>query len=59
MTDNTVDPMDEEDQDAEPTMMAPSEGRPDGNVTDPDGIGYDGPHAADADDQTGAEDPDD
>ena len=58
MTDNTVDPQDEQDQDSEPTMTAPPEGRPDGTVQQPDSIGYDGPHAQDADDQSGAEAPD-
>jgi hypothetical protein len=55
MTDNR-DAVDQQDQDAEPTMMAPSPGRPDGNVTDPDGIGHDDVHSDDADDQTGSED---
>jgi len=54
MTENTTDPQD--DQDAEPTMTAPAEGRPDGAVQDPDGIGYD-VHAQDADDQLGSEEP--
>ncbi len=57
MSDNSTDPMDEVDQDAEPTMMAPSPGRPDGNVSDPDGIGHDSVHASDADDQVGSEEP--
>lgn len=52
MTDHTVDPQDEQDQDSEPTMTAPPEGRPDGTVPQADG-----PHAQDADDQTGAEEP--
>jgi hypothetical protein len=57
MTDNSVDPRDVPDQDAEPTMTAPAEGRPDGTVADPDGIGHDSVHASDADDQMGSEDP--
>ena len=52
MSDNTTDMSDEQDQDSEPTMTAPAEGRPDGTVTQGEG-----PHAQDADDQTGAEDP--
>jgi hypothetical protein len=55
MTDNSVDPQDEQDQDSEPTMTAPAEGRPDGSVQEPDAIGHDGLHAQDADDQQGAE----
>lgn len=52
MTDNSVYSDDEQDQDSEATMMAPPEGRPDGVEAQPDG-----PHAQDADDQSGAEDP--
>lgn len=52
MSDDTADSPDEQDQDAEPTMTAPPEGRPDGTVPQAGG-----PHAQDADDQTGAEDP--
>jgi hypothetical protein len=55
MSDNTGSP-DELDQDSEPTMTAPPEGRPDGTVPQSTEAG-DGPHAQDADDQTGSEDP--
>ena len=57
MTDNTADPQDEQDQDAEPTMMAPAEGRPDGAVQQSDQADDDGVHAQDADDQLGSEEP--
>ena len=56
MTDNPVQPEDE-DQDSEPTMTAPAEGRPDGAVEQPGGPDEEGLHAQDADDQTGSEDP--
>ena len=56
MSDSTVDPQDEVDQDSEPTMTAPPEGRPDGTVPQSSEAG-EGPHAQDADDQTGSEDP--
>lgn len=52
MTENSANSADEQDQDSEPTMTAPAEGRPDGTVPQADG-----PHAQDADDQSGAEDP--
>jgi hypothetical protein len=57
MTDNTADPTNIDDQDSEPTMTAPSEGRPDGTSDSPTGPSQGGPHATDADDQTGAEEP--
>ena len=57
MTDNTANAQDEQDQDSEPTMMAPAGGRPDGTVPQVDSASDDGPHAQDADDQSGAEDP--
>ncbi|HET9872724.1 MAG TPA: hypothetical protein VFP89_09040 [Propionibacteriaceae bacterium] len=56
MSDNTVDSY-EEDQDSEPTMTAPSEGRPDGTVADPGSESHAGPHASEADDQLGSEEP--
>jgi hypothetical protein len=56
MADNTTD-SDELDQDSEPTMMAPPEGRPDGAVAQSADADGDGTHAQDADDQSGAEDP--
>jgi len=56
MSDETVD---EQDQDSEPTMMAPPEGRPDGTGQQSDAPDGDGPHAQDADDQLGAEEPTD
>jgi hypothetical protein len=57
MTENSMDPQDEQDQDSEPTMMAPAEGRPDGTVPQADGVDGDGPHAQDSDDQSGSEAP--
>lgn len=54
MSDNTAD---EYDQDAEPTMMAPPEGRPDGTDGQSDQAESDQIHAPEADDQTGSEDP--
>ena len=56
MTDTTADRDDELDQDSEPTMMAPPEGRPDGTA-DAGGTNEEGVHAQDADDQSGAESP--
>lgn len=50
-------PADTYDQDAEPTMTAPPEGRPDGTVGQSEQAGSDEIHAPAADDQTGAEDP--
>ena len=55
MTENSVDPQDEQDQDSEPTMTAPAEGRPDGAVQEPVDADQEGAHAQDADDQQGAE----
>jgi hypothetical protein len=55
MTENSVDPQDDQDQDSEPTMTAPAEGRPDGAVQEPAGVDQEGAHAQDADDQQGAE----
>lgn len=52
MSDDSVESQEEYDQDSEPTMTAPPEGRPDG--TEPQA---EGPHAQDADDQTGSEEP--
>lgn len=57
MADNTTDPADELDQDSEPTMTAPPEGRPDGAVAQSADADGDGTHSQDADDQSGAEDP--
>ena len=57
MSDNITDPANEADQDAEPTMMAPPEGRPDGTIAQSDEADGDGPHAQDADDQLGSESP--
>lgn len=54
MTDSTVDL---DDQDSEPTMTAPAEGRPDGTDGQSDLADSDEIHAPDADDQSGAEDP--
>lgn len=50
MTDNTTS-SDDVDQDSE-TMLAPPEGRPEGAVSQEEG-----PHAQDADDQPGSEEP--
>jgi hypothetical protein len=58
MSDNIAD-SEFEDQDAEPTMTAPPEGRPDGTVQDPVGESQNGPHAPNADDQLGSEEPTD
>ena len=55
MSENTPD---EYDQDAEPTMTAPPEGRPDGTDGQSDQVDSDQIHAQSADDQSGAEDPD-
>lgn len=55
MTDSSVYPTGEEDQDAEPTMTAPSKGRPDGTVADTDSDSQTGPHATEGPDQQGAE----
>lgn len=52
MTDSSVYP-EGDDIDSEPTMTAPPEGRPDGDVAD--GSDEQGVHAQDADDQTGSE----
>lgn len=49
-------PEDEQDQDSEPTMTAPAEGRPDATVPQ-DADEGEGPHAQDADDQAGSEAP--
>lgn len=54
MSENTVDI---DDQDSEPTMTAPAEGRPDGTDGQSDQVDSDQIHAPAADDQTGAEDP--
>jgi hypothetical protein len=54
MTENTAD---EYDQDAEPTMTAPPEGRPDGTSGQSEQADSDEIHAPESDDQTGAEDP--
>ncbi|SDR86785.1 hypothetical protein SAMN04488543_0652 [Friedmanniella luteola] len=54
MTENSAD---EHDQDAEPTMTAPPEGRPDGTEGQSDEAESDQIHAQDADDQTGSEAP--
>jgi len=56
MSDDTANGQDDQDQDAEPTMTAPAEGRPDGTVPPSEGL-EDGPHAQDADDQLGSEEP--
>ena len=55
MTNTPVDPQDEQDQDSEPTMTAPAEGRPDATVPQSDAVEGEGPHAQDADDQSGSE----
>jgi hypothetical protein len=55
MSDSSVYPEGDQDQDAEPTMTAVPEGRPDGAVQEPDAADPEGAHAADADDQTGTE----
>jgi hypothetical protein len=57
MADHTANSDDELDQDSEPTMTAPPEGRPDGAVAQSADADGEGTHAQDADDQTGAEDP--
>ena len=54
MTENTAD---EYDQDAEPTMMAPPEGRPDGTAGQSAQADSNEIHAPESDDQTGAEAP--
>jgi len=57
MTTSDSTPDEDDDQDSEPTMMAPEEGRPDGiedktlTETQP------GIHSEDADDQSGSEQP--
>jgi len=56
MSDDAVQ-REDEDQDSEPTMTAPAEGRPDGAVEQSAGPDEEGLHAQDADDQTGSEDP--
>jgi hypothetical protein len=53
MTENSTD--DVQDQDSEPTMTAPPEGRPDGTGPQSELANGDGPHAQDADDQLGSE----
>jgi len=53
MSDNSVYSDDDQDQDAEPTMMAAPEDRPDGTGQPVEA------HAQDADDQMGAEEPTD
>ena len=55
MSENTADI---DDQDSEPTMTAPAEGRPDGTDGQSDQADSDQIHAPAADDQSGAEDPD-
>ncbi|WP_375425677.1 hypothetical protein [uncultured Friedmanniella sp.] len=52
MTDSSVYP-EGDDTDSEPTMTAPPEGRPDGDVAE--GLAEQGVHAPDADDQSGSE----
>lgn len=54
MTDSSVYP-EGDDTDSQPSMTAPPEGRPDGDVAD--GPDEQGVHAPDADDQTGSEAP--
>ena len=54
MTENSAD---EYDQDSEPTMTAPPEGRPDGTDGQSDQADGEGIHATEADDQTGSESP--
>ena len=56
MSDSSVYPEGDVDQDSEPTMTAPAEGRPDATVPQNADEG-EGPHAEDADDQTGSEVP--
>jgi hypothetical protein len=54
MSDNTPE---DYDQDSEPTMTAPAEGRPDGTDGQSDQVDSDQIHAQAADDQLGSEDP--
>jgi len=50
-------PSDDYDQDSEPTMTAPLEGRPDGIADQSVAETQEGITSPDADDQSGAEDP--
>ena len=50
-------PSDDYDQDSEPTMTAPPEGRPDGVADESVAEMQGGITSPDADDQSGAEDP--
>ena len=57
MTTAADQPVDDDDQDSEPTMTAPLGGRPDG-IDDPSiGESQSDTTSPDADDQSGAEDP--